>query len=134
MSDVASQGLIKVNISGAGAALKVLERVKSLDVKDGRSTEVVMAIGVQRGAGFRRKQGGFEIDMEVYEEIGRAPEVDWHKVNDSYATFHLITVDEGEGAFEYDYTSKVSKVDRKKDSEGNFMQTVTLVCSTVDRT
>jgi hypothetical protein len=133
MADVASQGTVAVNIAGAGAALKVLERCKSLDIKDGRSTEVVMAVGVQRGAGWRRKQGGFEIDMEIYEEIGREPEVDWHKVNESYATFHLITQDEGDG-FEYDYTSKVSKIDRKKDAEGNFMQTVALSCTTVDRT
>lgn len=133
MSDIASQGTVAVNIAGAGAALKILERCKSIDIKDGRSTEVVMAIGVNRGAGWRRKQGGFEIDMEIYEEMGRAPEVDWHKVNESYATFHVITQDEGDG-FEYDYTSKVSKVDRKKDAEGNFMQTVTCACTTVDRT
>lgn len=133
MSDVASQGTVAVNISGAGAALLILERCKSIDIKDGRSTEVVMAIGVQRGAGWRRKQGGFEIDMEIYEEMGRTPEVDWHKVNESYATFHIVTQDEGDG-FEYDYTVKVSKIDRKKDAEGNFMQTVTTVATRVDRT
>jgi hypothetical protein len=131
MSDIASQGTVSVNI--AGAALKVLERCKQLDIKDGRTTEVVMALGVQRGAGWRRKQGGFEIDAEIYEEMGKVPEVDWHAVNDSYATFHIITQDEGDG-FEYDYTVKVSKVDRKKDAEGNFMQTVTMVAITVDRT
>lgn len=133
MSDIASQGEIFVNIAGAGAALKKLERCKSIDIKDGRSTEVVMALGVLRGAGFRRKQGGFEIDMEIYEEVGRAPEVDWHKVNESYATFTLTTEDEGDG-FRYSYVSKVSKVDRKKDAEGNLMQTVTLAVTTVDRT
>lgn len=131
MAEIASQGTVAVNI--AGAALKVLERCKQLDIKDGRTTEVVMALGVQRGAGWRRKQGGFEIDAEIYEEMGKTPEVDWHAVNDSYATFHIITQDEGDG-FEYDYTVKVSKVDRKKDAEGNFMQTVTMVATTVDRT
>lgn len=130
MADVASQGEIFVNI--AGAALKQLQDVKSIDIKDGRATEVVMAIGVNRGRGFRRKQGGFDIDLEVYESVGRLPEVDWHKVNDSYATFHLITQDEGDG-FRYDYTTKVSNIDRKKDAEGNFMQTVKCVCTTVDR-
>lgn len=132
MSDIASQGTVSVNIAGPGAALKDLERCKSIDIKDGRTTEVVMALGVQRGAGFRRKQGGFEIDMEIYEEIGRAPEVDWYKVNDSYVTFHLITQDEGD-SYRYDYTSKVSKIDRKKDAEGNLMQTVTVVVAQVDR-
>jgi len=133
MADIASQGTVSVNIAGPGAALKDLERCKSIDIKDGRSTEVVMALGVQRGAGFRRKQGGFEIDMEIYEEIGRQPEVDWHKVNDSYVTFHLVTQDEGD-SYRYDYTCKVSKIDRKKDAEGNLMQTVSLAVSTVDRT
>lgn len=132
MAEIASQGTVSVNIAGGGG-LKVLERVKSMDIKDGRSTEVVMAIGVQRGAGWTRKQGGFEIELEVYEEMGRAPEVDWHKVCDSYATFHIITQDEGDG-FEYDYTCKGSYVNRKKDAEGNFMQTVQLQAITVDRT
>jgi len=129
-SDIASQGELSVNIAGIGT--KVLERVRSLDIKDGRSTEVVMAIGVKRGAGFRRKQGGFEIDMEVYNEMGRQPEIDWYRVNESYATFGLTTQDEGD-SFRYTYTCKVSKIDVKEDAEGNFMQTVTVVCSQVNR-
>lgn len=133
MSDVASNGDIFVNIQGAGAALKKLEKVKNLDIKDGRSTEVVMAIGVQRGAGFRRKQGGFEIDMVVYRQVGKAPEVDWYIVNNAYSTFVLTTEDEL-GGFRYSYTTKISKIDTKEDAEGNFEDTVTLVCSQVDRT
>lgn len=130
MSDIASQGTLSANIPGF--FLGLLERCKSADIKDGRTTEVVMAIGVKRGAGFRRKQGGFEIELEIYEEIGRAPEVDWHRVNESYVTWHLLDQNEGDG-FRYDYTTKVSKVDRKRDAEGNYMQTVSCVCSTVDR-
>lgn len=132
MADIVSQGTISVNIAGVGA-LKQLERVKSIDIKDGRSTEVVMAIGVKRGAGFRRKQGGFEIDMEIYEEEGKKPEVDWFLVNDQESTFQITTQDEDD-SWRYAYTSQVSKIDRKKDAEGNFMQTVTLVCTQVDRT
>lgn len=132
MSDIASQGEIFVNIAGAGSALKKLERVKSIDIKDGRTTEVVMAVGVLRGAGFRRKQGGFEVDMEVYAEIGRKPEVDWYAVNNSYATYTMVTQLEG-GGYRYAYLSKVSKVDDKIDAEGNAMQNVTTVCSQVDR-
>lgn len=133
MADIVSQGTISVNIQGAGGGLKTLERVKSIDIKDGRSTEVVMAIGVKRGAGFRRKEGGFEIDMEVYEEEGKNPEVDWHLVNDNRYTFTITTQDEDD-SWRYAYVSQVSKIDRKKDAEGNFMQTVTLVCTNVDRT
>lgn len=132
MADIVSQGTIWVNIAGVGS-LKQLQRVKSIDIKDGRSTEVVMAIGVKRGAGFRRKQGGFEIDMEIYEEEGKQPEVDWYLVNDNEDTFAITTQDEDD-SWRYAYTSQVSKIDRKKDAEGNFMQTVTLVCTQVART
>lgn len=133
MADVASQGEIFVNIAGGGSALKKLERVESIDIKDGRTTEVVMAVGVGRGAGFRRKQGGFEIDMSVYDEKGRLPEVDWYKVNDSGATFTLSTQTEG-NSFKYAYVCQVSKVDRKISKEGDPMLTVTLAVTQVDRT
>lgn len=131
MAEIASQGTLSFNIPGV--FLGVSERCKTADIKDGRSTEVVMAIGVQRGAGFRRKQGGFEIDLEVYEEEGRKPEVDWHDVNNRYITFHLIDQNENDG-FRYDYTTKISNIDRKRDAEGNYMQTIKCVCKTVDRT
>ena len=132
MADVASQAEIFVTIAGQGAALKKLERVKSIDIKDNRSTEVVMAVGVQRGAGFRRKQGGFEMDMDVYDEVGRQPEVDWDRVNDSRATFTIVTQSEGNG-FRYSYVCQVSKVDRKFDDEGNNMKTVSVVATQMDR-
>jgi len=133
MSEVASQGEILVNIAGTGGALKKLERVKSLDIKDGRSTEVVMAIGVRRGAGFRRKQGGFMIDMTSYRQIGRVPEVDWFKVNEAEATFTLTTVMEG-GGFRESYVCRVSKIDTKMDAEGNFEDSIELAATTMDRT
>src|SRR5512139_1825553 len=132
MSEVASQGEIFVNIAGQGAALKKLEKIKNVDIKDGRKTEVVMAIGVQRGAGFRRKQGGFEIEMMGYRQAGRKPEVDWFLVNESYATFTIVTQDEG-GGFRYAYTVKVSNVDSKMDAEGNFEDQIMLACTRVDR-
>lgn len=130
MADIASQGEIYAQIEGQG--LKKLERCKSIDIKDGRSTEVVMAIGIQRGAGFRRKQGGFEITMAIYDEVGRAPEIDWYLVNEAYADFILQTVNEGDG-FRYTYLSRVSKVDTKKDEQGDFMLEVSLVALSVDR-
>lgn len=133
MADVASQGEIFVNIAGAGGALKKLEKVKTLDIKDGRSTEVVMAIGVKRGAGFKRKQGGFEIEMVTYRQAGTSPEVDWFKVNEAERTFTLTTQDEFDG-FRYAYVVRVSKIDTKEDAEGTFEDTVTLACLTVDRT
>lgn len=133
MADVASNGQLSVNIQGPGAALKVLERVKNLDIKDNRTTEVVMAIGVLRGAGWRRKQGGFEIDMISYRQIGRVPEVDWYVVNDAYSTFTLVWADELDG-YRYAFVVKISKIDSKVDAEGNLEDTITLACTQVART
>jgi hypothetical protein len=130
--DIASQGEIFINVAGPGSALKKLERVKSIDIKDDRTTEVCMAVGVLRGAGFKRKQGGFSIDMEVYETVGRNPEVDWYLVNNSYSTFTIVTQAEGSG-WRYAYTSKVSKVDVKFVTDDAVMMTVALVCTQVDR-
>lgn len=136
MADVASNAELSVNIAGPGAALKKLERVKNIDVKDGRTTEVVMAVGVQRGAGWRRKQGGFEIDMVSYRQVGRVPEVDWFIVNNAYSTFTLIQEDTEQGinGFRYAYLVKISKIDTKTDAEGVLEDTITLACKDVART
>jgi len=132
MSDVASQGELFINVSGAGAALLKLLKIKSLDIKDGRSTEVVLAIGVERGAGFRRKQGGFEIDATSYRQVGRTPEVDWFIVNNSYATFTLTVVNE-QGGFRESFACRISKIDSKMDAEGNWEDTISMACLGVTR-
>lgn len=126
MPEVVSQAKIFVNIGPPISALKQLLKAKSLDVKDGRSTEVVMAVGVQGGAGFRDKEGGFEIDMTIYREDGTAPEVDWYAVKRARVTFTLTTQDEGNGRRQ-SYTCRVSKIDTKKDEAGTHEDTVTLV-------
>lgn len=126
MAEIVSQGKIFVDIGGSGGTSRQLLRCKSLDVKDGRSTEVVMAIGVSGGAAFRDKEGGFEIDMTVYREVGEAPEVDWYAVKRDRKTITLTTQDENNGRRQA-YTSRVSKIDTKKDEAGVHEDTVTLV-------
>jgi hypothetical protein len=135
MADVVSNAELSVNIAGPGAALKKLERVKNIDIKDGRTTEVVMAVGVSRGAGWRRKQGGFEIDMVSYRQVGRAPEVDWFIVNEAYSTFTILQEDTEQGVpgYRYAYLVKISKIDSKTDAEGNLEDTITLACKSVAR-
>lgn len=123
MAEIVSQGQIFVDMAGTS---RQLLKVKSLDIKDGRSTEVVMAVGVSGGAGFRNKEGGFEIDMTIYREVGDAPEVDWYAAKRDRKTITLTTQDEDNGRRQA-YTSRVSKVDTKKDEAGVHEDTVTLV-------
>lgn len=128
MADIASQGQIFINSGAGNGALKQLLKVKNFDAKDNGATEVVMAIGVNRGAGFRRKQGGFEIDMTVYREVSKTPEYDWYEALRVQRTITITTQDEGNGQRRA-YTCRVSKIDPKKDAEGNFEDTVSLACT-----
>lgn len=128
MADFVSQGKIFVDMGGPGAVSRLLKTVKSLDVKDGRSTEVVMAIGVSGGAGFRDKEGGFEIDLTCYREVGATPEIDWYAAKRNRNTITLTTQDESNGRRQA-YTTRVSKIDTKKDEAGVHEDTVTLVAT-----
>ncbi len=130
MADFVSQGKIFVGIDGPGGQSRQLTTVKSLDVKDGRSTEVVMAIGVPGGAGFKSKEGGFEIDLTIYREVGQDPEVDWYEVKRSRRTVILTTQDEDDGRRQ-SYTARVSKIDTKMDETGTHEDTVALVATQV---
>lgn len=75
MGDVVSQ--LKLYIDGPMGNFQ-LRRVKSFDPTSERDAEVVTAIGVTGGAGYRFKEGGGEITLEVYEEQGLS-EVNWRR-------------------------------------------------------
>jgi len=128
MADFVSQGKIFVDISGPAAVSRQLMTAKSLDIKDGRSTEVVLAIGVSGGAGFRNKEGGFELDLTVTRTVGKAPEVDWYMVKRSRSNVTLTTQDEDNGRRQ-SYTARVSKIDTKIDESGVHEDTITLVAT-----
>jgi hypothetical protein len=102
--------------------------VKSIDVKDNQSREVVTTIGVKRGAGTRKKKGGFEIDLTEFRTIGADPEVDWDLANDQDVFMTLTTQDEG-GGRRRAYTIQVSKTDSKTDDQGMCEDTITLVAT-----
>jgi hypothetical protein len=131
MADSVSQAKIFADfgavagIAGVAGGSVLLKKCKSFDVKDGRSTEVQTSIGVENGSGFRRKQGGLELELQVYREVGKQPEVDWYALNNVRATFTITTQDEFNGR-RNSYTCQVSKIDEKKDSEGMHEDTVTL--------
>lgn len=126
MTDQVSQQRIYADLSGAGGRSILLQQVKSIDIKDGQSTEVTVAIGGFKG--FRHKVGGFEIDLNCYREVGDNPEVDWRGLRRVKRTFTLTTQDE-DGGLRESFTCRVSKVDRKGDEAGVHEDTVTLVAT-----
>jgi hypothetical protein len=132
MGEIVSQVKFFADIGSAsasglltGGASRLLTKVKSADVKDDRDVEVVMAVGVEQGAGFRDKQGGGEISLVVYRETGPTPEVDWRKVKNDRKTFTFTIADEQLGQRE-NFTCRVAKIDAKDDEQGVHEDTVTL--------
>lgn len=127
MGDIVSQSKFFIDFSngdGSSAGNLQLTRVKSADVTDERETEVVKAIGVRGGAGFRRQEGGGELSLEVYRETLN-PEVRWRRLmNDE--TIFTFTMQDEDGIREAFYGCTVSNVARKGDDSGSHMDTVKL--------
>jgi hypothetical protein len=115
--------------TGAGSSTagssKLLTKCKSADVKDDRDVEVVLAVGVDQGAGFRDKNGGGEITLSIYRETGKTPEADWRgwKADRKVITFTIQ--DENNGQRE-SFRCRVAKIDSKDDESGSHEDTVTL--------
>lgn len=128
MPNFVSQGKIFVDIPGPQGASRQLLTVKKFDAKPQGSREVITTVGVDGGAGFRKKQGGFEIDMTVVRETGQTPEVDWYATDKMAKVFTLTTQDEQNGKRQ-SYTCMVSKVDTTMDDQGVYEDTVTLVAT-----
>lgn len=116
-------------IAGVPAGGSVLlKKCKKMSVKDGSSVDVTTSIGIFGGSGFRDKQGGLEIELVIYREIGRLPEVNWYAIKQARVTFTLTTQDEFNGRRE-SFTCRVSKIDSEKDPEGVHEDTVTLAAT-----
>lgn len=111
---------------GTAGVSRQLTKCKNVDVKDDRKTEVVMAVGVDQGAGFRDKQGGGEITFVQFRETGKAPEVDWRGFKTDRKTFTWTIQDELNGLRE-SFTCRVSEVSSKDDDQGVHEDNVTLV-------
>jgi len=128
MPDFVSQGQIFVDIPGPRGASRQLLTCKKFDAKPQSSREVITTIGVIGGAGFRKKQGGYEIDLTMVREIGQTPEVDWYDVDQLDKVFTVITQDEGNGRRQ-SFTCMVSKIDTSMDDQGACEDTITLVAT-----
>lgn len=129
MGEIVSQSKFFVDAGattgGGGGASRLLTKVKSADVKSDEDVEVVMAVGVSQGAGFRNKQGGGEITLNVYREVGRTPEFDWRRAKTDRKTLTFTIQDEDNGLRE-SFTCRVAKVDSKDDEAGVHEDTVVL--------
>ena len=104
---------------------KQLVRVKSADVTDDQDVEVVKAVGVEGGAGFRHQTGGGTISLDVYRETV-APEVAWRTLQRTRETF-TFTIQDTDGLRESYQSCRVANVARKSDESGSHMDTVKLV-------
>lgn len=120
MGEILSQTKIFVDFGatpgGSGGGAIWLQRVSSLKVTDDRSVDVVKAIGVKGGAGFRRKSGGGTLMLT--ENRQDDPQVDWRKLKSDEKIFMMMAQDENGGPREKWFSCTVSKVDRSASDEG----------------
>lgn len=123
MGDTSSNAKIYLDSPSVGNFQ--LFRVKSFDVTDDSDLEVVTAVGVAGGAGFREKQGGGTMQLEVFRETG-SPEVNWRRLKAIKEKFSITIADEDAGIREQYQAVRVAKVDRKGDDQGENMDSVTL--------
>lgn len=121
MGELVSQA--KIFVDGPFGNFQLL-KVKSIDASDERDAEVVMAVGVGGGAGYRFKEGGGELTMEVYREQG-LPEVNWRREQVRKTVFTITMQDVG-GQREQFQSVIVAQVTRKDDESGSHMDTVKL--------
>ena len=127
MGDVISQSKFFIDFSngdGSSAGNLQLTRCKSADVSDERDVEIVKAVGVSGGAGYRYQEGGGDLTLEVYRETLN-PEVRWRKLQDEKTKFTFTMQDE-DGIREAFYGCTVGNVARKSDDSGSHMDTVKL--------
>jgi hypothetical protein len=101
-----------------------LQRISSMKVTDERSVEVVKAIGIEGGAGFRRKTGGGTLMLT--ENRQDKPQVDWRKLKRDKKIFMIMAQDENNGQREKFFSCTVSKIDRSASDEGEHTDEIEL--------
>lgn len=126
-SNFVSQGKIFIDMPGPRGASKQLLTVTKFDVKAGGSREAITTVGVDQGAGTRKKQGGGTITMTCVRTVGQTPEVDWDYANDTDKFFTISTEDEGDGRKKSYLFTQVSKTDTSKSPDGAHEDEIELV-------
>lgn len=122
MGDIVSSAKFHIDYSGGNFQLK---KVETLDVSFDADLEIVTAVGVKGGAGFREQVGGGELQLDVYSETG-IPEVDYLKLHLSKEVFRWVVQEDGGQRFQFRNCRVAKPPGRKYDSKGNVMQTVTI--------
>lgn len=112
-----SQSKIFIDMPGPKGKAGQLLTVTKLDVKEDGSVDVITTVGVNEGAGWREKQGGYKITMTIVRTIGTDPEVDWVYAKLTKKQFTISTEDEGNG-LKFSYLCRVSKADYGTDNQG----------------
>lgn len=119
--DIVSKSSISIDFSGGNFKLK---RVEKATVKHDSTTDVVLAIGVSGGAGYRDKEGGGELTFEFYPETGD-PEVDYWALFRSREQFAVVIQDKPTGRrAQYRSCRVVSPPEESKQADGTNMNTV----------
>lgn len=113
----ASQAKIFIDMPGPKGKAGQLLTVTKLDVKEDGSVDVITTVGVNEGAGWRKKQGGYKITMTIVRTVDAVPEVDWVYAKITDKIFTLSTEDEGNG-IKLSYLCRVSKADYGTDNQG----------------
>jgi hypothetical protein len=112
-----SQAKIFIDLPGPKGKAGQLLTVTKMDVKEDGSVDVITTVGVDQGAGWREKQGGYKITLTVVRTTDAQPEVDWVYAKVTKKVFTLSTEDEGSGQ-KLSYLCRVSKADYGTDNQG----------------
>lgn len=122
MGEIVSKAKFFIDYSGGNFQLKKLDTV---DVSFEAELEVVKALGVPGGAGYRESQGGGELALEVFSETGN-PEVNYFRLFQTKELFRFVIQEEDGQRFQYRSCRVAKPPGRKYDTGGNVKQTVTL--------
>lgn len=112
-----SQSKVFIDMPGPKGKAGQLLTVTKIDVKEDGSVDVITTVGVDQGAGWREKQGGYKVTLTIVRTIGTEPEVDWMYAKLTKKQFTISTEDEGNGQ-KLSYLCRVSKVDPGADNQG----------------
>lgn len=115
--DFVSQSKIFIDMPGPKGKAGQLLTVTKIDAKEDGSVDVVTTVGVDQGAGWREKPGGYKLTLTIVRTVGTNPEVDWIYAKLTKKKFTISTEDEGDGQ-KLSYFCRVSKVDNGSDNQG----------------
>lgn len=123
MGDVISKAKHFIDYSGGNFQLK---RVNTCDVSFEGDLEVIKALGVSGGAGFKETEGGGSLQLEIFAETG-VPEVDYNRLWRSKEQFRYVIQEEGGKRFQYRFCRVAQPTGRKYSTDGSVMHTVKIM-------